>query len=551
MKFLKTFGQVVLTTKAAKDQSALLIVTIISLIGFLWGIKIRRLGLPEATLGSMFNYLFFQYEVWMCLLVVGLTFGSLFFLKWFKDSFDSGAVGSWSFGWRHVIVLSILVAGVTWWGAHFVYLGFPLSMDEFAARFQAEIFAKGLIQETLPPQLRPYYGAITPLFTYYHPAQGTIMGAYLPVHALILSGFIWLGDGLILGALFTAASILLLYSIVRTWMPAQKQMATWAVLLMVTSSQILINGMTYYAMPSHLFFNLLWLWLYTRSDKRCFLLLPWIGALAVGLHQPFCHLLFVSPFMLRLALRKEWIKVAYAGLIYSAAIGFWLGWTLVMSPSGTSDVARSLFMLPHSQQFAIQFMNLCIFINWIPFVVVPLLIIVLSRSRETDTFASDLLAGVFLTVIFYFFFRYNQGHGWGYRYIYPVLGNIFILAALGLHLADKTVIWKKITVAALLFSLLVQFPARCYEVKKIAGMFKQPYEKIISMDADFVVMDVSTSWYAQDLVRNKPDFSNKPLLMFGERISAEQLEQLSRTGRIIHMDVHGLEDIGLKPVHEK
>ena len=73
-----------------------------------------------------------------------------------------------------------------------------------------------------------------------------------------------------------------------------------ALLLLVLSGQVLFAGMTAFAMPAHLFVNLLWLWLFLADRRRTDLVALAVGFVGTGLHQPLFHPLFVLPFLVLL-----------------------------------------------------------------------------------------------------------------------------------------------------------------------------------------------------------------------------------------------------------
>ena len=79
-------------------------------------------------------------------------------------------------------------------------------------------------------------------------------------------------------------------------------------------------------MPAHLALNTIWLWLYSRPDRRAFYLAPFVGVVAIGLHQPIVHALFVAPFLVRLVLQRRWRTVGIFTVIYLAGCLGWFMW---------------------------------------------------------------------------------------------------------------------------------------------------------------------------------------------------------------------------------
>ncbi|WP_332699641.1 hypothetical protein, partial [Halalkalibacter lacteus] len=91
-------------------------------------------------------------------------------------------------------------------------------------------------------------------------------------------------------------SVVLLAAIARRLWPDEGLRPWMALAFLVTSSEVLMTSGTGYSMPAHLALNLLWLWLYQRGDARSWGLALAVGVLALGLHNPMPHALFVARF---------------------------------------------------------------------------------------------------------------------------------------------------------------------------------------------------------------------------------------------------------------
>jgi hypothetical protein len=188
-------------------------------------------------------------------------------------------------------------------------------------------------------------------------------------------------------------------------------------------------------MPGHLYLNLVWLWLYLRTDRWSCLATPWIGVLAMGLHNPVVHGLFVLPFLFRIALARHWPKTFYLATVYALGCGIWFVWLAYVSngvASGGGEPAfSSRFVFPGLGQALIQVMNLSLMVSWQSYALV-FLVLVAATTRKTRTpFERDLLWSCLITFLFYSFFRSSQTNGWGYRYAYSILGNLVLLSLVG------------------------------------------------------------------------------------------------------------------------
>ncbi len=124
--------------------------------------------------------------------------------------------------------------------------------------------------------------------------------------------------------------------------PNEKENALVAVLLLAASAQFLLMAMTSYAMSAHLALNTIWLWLYSRPERRRFYLAPVVGVLAIGLHQPIVHALFVAPFLFRLGFRSEnGARSRFMVIIYSVRLRRLVCLAGALSRHPIADTARS------------------------------------------------------------------------------------------------------------------------------------------------------------------------------------------------------------------
>ena len=202
--------------------------------------------------------------------------------------------------------LMFLVSLVTWYRVHH---GVLLTMDEFTSDFQARILAHGEVRATVPKEWQPYLDAMAPVFTAYRDLNGGWLSQYLPGYALMKTPFVMTrarsspqsaARGAVGGAARGVARRLWPDEGLRPWM---------ALAFFVTSSEVLMTSGTGYSMPAHLALNLLWLWLYQRGDARSWGLALAVGVLALGLHNPMPHALFVAPFLVRLLRERRWRRV--------------------------------------------------------------------------------------------------------------------------------------------------------------------------------------------------------------------------------------------------
>src|SRR5206468_9105917 len=155
-----------------------------------------------------------------------------------------------------------------------------------------------------------------------------------------------------------------------------------------------------------------------RDDTRSWTAALVVGVIALGLHNPFPHALFVAPFLLRLVRQRRWARVGSAALAYGIGGVVFLSWLRFVYPlaRGANGGLLSLFAVPNLFVTWLQFVNVSVLLTWHAPVFAILVFIALLRPWRPDPLLADLATGVLLTFVFFAFFPSTQGHGWGYRY---------------------------------------------------------------------------------------------------------------------------------------
>ena len=414
-------------------------------------------------------------------------------------------------------------------GTQLVCYDYPLAMDEFLADFQAKIFLKGQLHAQLAAPWRDFANALSPTFTAYNFADHAWTAHYLPVYAAMRAAFTSVGLQSLANPFFAALSIVAIAGISRNIWPQEKSRAWLAAALLGTSAQFLITSMTAYSMPAHLCLNLIWLWLYTRQNTRRFFLAPWIGVLALGLHQPFVHALFVTPFLLRLVLQRKWKVSFYFAAVYLLGIGAWFAWWKINYPNlgGKSEEVFNLF---NARTPLVQAMNLSLLISWQSFAVSTLVLLSFKQLKNAPPVVRDAAWSCLLTLAFYFFVAFDQGHGWGYRYFYGALGNFILLAVSGWKPLCDSIGEEKaraFVFTSIIAALAIQLPIRCAQVESFIAPFADANEFVHSQKARVVLIDCYESWYGSDFVRNDPFLRDTPKVMSLCHLTPAQVDKLS------------------------
>jgi hypothetical protein len=377
---------------------------------------------------------------------------------------------------------------------------------------------------------------------------------YLPVYAAIKAPFVFLDAGALLNPLLTGASVLALGLAARRIWPAERWRPWTAVALLATSSEVLVTSGSGYTMPAHLLANLLWLWLYLRGDRWSWALALLVGGLALGLHSPFPHALFVAPFLLRLLRDRRWARLTSGVLAYAAAAACWLTFLLHARSNveGKGETVFTLFAWPNLWTLKLHLMNLTVLLTWHAPVLGILVLVVALRAWRTPPVIVDLALGVLLTLIFFVFFPSTQGHGWGYRYVFQVLGSFALIAAHGVPLVEselgvrRTRVW---VVAGLTVAVLLQVPLRLVQTERFVRPFAAGVAYVRSRPEQIVIVHSDAVWYGDDVVRNDP-YLARPIVLRGTALSAGAIEQIEHAfpGRVLQVRDADLLGLGMTPV---
>ena len=455
---------------------------------------------------------------------------------------------------RAVAVLAaliFLISVVTWYRVHHAVL---LTMDEFTSDFQAHILARGELRATVPTEWQPYLDAMAPVFTAYRDLRGGWLSQYLPGYALLKTPFVMTGLEVLLNPILAALSVVLIAAIARRLWPGEGLRPGMALAFFVTSSEVLMTSGTGYSMPAHLALNLLWLWLYQRGDGRSWGLALAVGVLAMGLHNPMPHALFVAPFLLRLVRERRWQRVGAAVIAYGLGSLIWIAWLRMANPFAREGGPGlfSMFAMPNALAFWLQGLNLSLLFTWHAPLFGALAAIGLVRARREGPVMTDVALGVVFTLLFYLFFPLTQGHGWGYRYAYQVLGNLALLAAVGtpsLLAAAGARRAQGLLVASFATALLVQVPVRFYQGERFIRPYAAAYRYVASRPARVVLVHGDSIWYGRDLIRNGPYLGGQPVVLAARMLTREGRAAIEAAypGQVVDVKDGELLRLGLTP----
>ncbi len=408
-------------------------------------------------------------------------------------------------------------------GSLVIYHDYPLSMDEYAAVFQSKVFALGTATAQVPPNLvdwlvvRGFNGA----FFISSPQAGRIVAAYWPGFALLLAPFQCLSVPWLCNASLSGASVFLVFWITRE-ISADSRAAGWAMLFTLASGAFLAEGISYYSMQAHLAANLLFVALLLRPTTSRALAAGLVGSLALNLHNPVPHTVFAIPWIAALAFkadRRRYLVPLIVGYLPGAMVG--IGWLLFRAKVGSgavgiaamNGVASGIFAWPNVALLNYRIAALVKMCVW----AMPSLFAIALLGcvlRRPDQRVHLLTLSAVLTFVAYLFVRFDQGHGWGYRYFHSAWGVVPILA--GCAMADRQEINHRLVSfagATAILSLLFLIPFQLRQIDQFITqhLAQLPQPKRPGNNVYFI--HPLGGYYLADMIQIDPLLRNKDLLL--------------------------------------
>jgi len=454
-----------------------------------------------------------------------------------------------------LFAIAISVTAIAAAGTSLVFSSTPIAYDEVQAVFDAQVFLGGHLAAPVAEEWRSFLPALGPMFFLQIPGNVAWISAYWPVHAAMRAladltvGASWCSPLLAFLALISTNHVAR-----RLW-PERPDTAFVSVVLVATSSQVLVTAMTPYAMTAHLAVNMLWLSLFLNDKRATHIGALAIGALGIGLHQVVFHLLFVAPFILlllfqrRFALASGYISgyglIGLAWLFYPEVLIWWHNpgaelanpfASLLLSRWGGSVASG---VTGHAELVLLTLFNLARLVAWLNPVLVVLFVMGLPVAFRLRAVECAIAAGVILNLLAMSLILPYQGHGWGYRYMHGQIGCMALVAAMAWMQITPGALrhrWTGLFAVATLLSLFVLFPLNAWHAQRWALPVTAALDLIRHSSADVVIIDSRDLPFGADLVRNRPDLSNKPLTMALEQLDISALEKICATRSIAVFD---------------
>jgi hypothetical protein len=498
----------------------------------------------------IFIHLFVHYDLWQAGLVIVIFFAAVMLARKTKDFWVDDCL---SYIGNNPIPIVFSVFLFLSFGAYFVYQHYPLCMDEYMPYFQARIFAAGKLWGQYSPNLMPWL--LEPnFFSVFSTETGRVVSDYWPGFALLLTPFMKMGIPWMLNPLISAGTVLLLFYYVRRILPDNDSIA-WVVLLTVSSSVFMVNGISFYSMGAHLFFNLLFATLLLRITPLRLFFAGLVGSFALVLHNPIPHFAFALPWIVWIAFGKNRFRnlgILFAGYLpISLFMGVgWIGLKMFIEKGGSETLSNPGIGVMHSVQKQINipifidnnllghFANktcemlhhtfifpslellqarligcLKLFVWSIPGL--PILAVFGIRRLKAYPHINLWGCSAALTLLVYLFVPFDQGHGWGFRYFHSIWLALPLLAAAFLTTSGlkDAAYWKKLICIASLLSLIFCTGLSFFQVHQFIGQHLSQLPVLEKNKKYICIVNTKQGYFTRDLVHNDP-FLQDPIIMF-------------------------------------
>jgi hypothetical protein len=491
---------------------------------------VDRVIFSTAVFAPIFKFLLTTYDAQTAWLALGVC---IIAAAWRKPAPILRVVDALAAHPRAVILGCVVAFAL---GSLWIYHNTAVCMDEYAAVFQSKIFAAGRLYAQLPASgvdwlvVRGFNGA----FLYASRETGRAIEGYWPGFALLLAPFQVLGIPWLCNPLLAALAIYLVFRITLE-ITRDRRAAGWAILFTLASVAFVAYAISYYSMQAHLTVNLLFAYLLLRPTPSRSFAAGLAGSLALVLHNPFPHALFAAPWLLSM-LADERQRRHLGPLLLGYLPGLCVGASWLTLRAGflpTHTVASvgwlgGIFVWPDVGLFNMRAASTIKLWLWAS----PglFLLAAVGVRRYGDNPHVRLLAySAALTFVGYFFVRFDQGHGWGYRYFHSAWGCIPILA--GVAMANRTDAARSRLVtfagAAAVLSLLVIVP---FQMHQIEGFIAQHLAQVPAPKrpgGNVFFLNPRGGFYLADMIQIDPLLRGPDLLLAsrGAPLDAQLMRQ--------------------------
>jgi hypothetical protein len=424
---------------------------------------------------------------------------------------------------QHPFSVALATVALFALGALFVYHNYPLSMDEYAASFQAKIFASGAAFAQLPRGLidwlvvRGFNGS----FLIASSETGKAIGSYWPGFALLQAPYQFFKVPWLCNASLSGLAIFLVHWITKE-ITGDRRAGGWAMLFTLSSGAFVADGISYYSMQAHLTANLLFAALVIRPSGYRVFGAGLVGSVALILHNPVPHALFAIPWIVEMGRQRErrmYLLPLLLGYLPGVFLG--LGWMIFRAdiesgghnPLAMSSVVHGIFAWPDATLSNMRAAAVAKLWLWtLPCLFVFALIGRLSHGN--DVRVRLLAQSAALTFIGYVFVRFDQGHGWGYRYFHSAWGAIPILAACAMaDGSERRLCLRSFAGAAAILNFLIVVPFQMNQINEIISTHLALLPSPETPGNNIYFIHPQGGFYAADMVQIDPLLRDRNLFL--------------------------------------
>lgn len=460
-------------------------------------------------------------------------------------------------GWarkpRIVAGLILIFACVAWTGRYWLFGDYALSRDEEVAEFAAAAMRDGFLGRPIPSEWIDYRRAIMPEFFSPFGADSYWTAAYLPLNAAFRTLCELLGDPNLAGPIFLVIGLFALWRVALRLMPERSDAVAVTLVMALSSAQLLVTGMTPYAMTGHFALNMVWLALVLRDDRLGHGAAGFVVLLLAGLHQYHYPLVFLTPFLLWFALGRRWGALLFHGAAIAIAVLLWaklwphllIDWygppADVRPSAGVADKMASLVERLEKWR---PLLHLSRFLAWNNLLLVPLALVGIWRMGWRAALRGERVAlPLGLGALGMAALAIDPGYGWGYRYLHGFIGGFALLAGLGwasFRRTDLRVIWGSALVALLTGSFLAM---RAHDY---VSPYAASHRRIMESAADVVLVDARGGRYVTDVVRGVDgDPLGRPVVMNLGMLDAARIDKLCDRYDVAIFDISAFGPLGV------
>jgi len=465
-----------------------------------------------------------------------------------------------SFCGRHVRVAALAVTAALAVGTQAVYHNHPLSMDEYALVYQSTIFSEGHLTGQFPTALLDWLAPPWQhtRFIRMSAETGATVSGYWPGMSLLLTPFTALGIPWLLNPLIGGATILVMHRLALAVFD-DVESAGYVVLLTVASPAVTINALSYYSMPAHLLANAVFALLLLRPTPGRALLAGLAGSVALVLHNPPPHILFALPWMVWLACRSDRVRILGAlgaGYLPLCLVLGW-GWAYFLESQASASAALGTLATPTAAAEMLmgrirgfvgwksdtgsggQLYSLAKLWVW----AVPGLLLVAAlgawRLRKEKGYWLAMIGSALLTYFAYFLVRFDQGHGWGFRYFHSAWLVLPLLAVAALPMNGARAALRGYLGGCAVLGLAILTTLYALQVEHFIQRHLSQVPTAAGGSARVVILN--RGYYTWDLAQNDPYLRNEPIRLYTKnpQLDLEMMGKNFPQYQLLHSDRRG------------